>query len=383
MLQGRLVEETADLDPYLEAWDALAVAAGRPYCAPGWMLAWWRAAAPAGARLRVAVAVDEAGELIGVAPFWGERRMGVEWLRLLAAPVSQPTSPLAQAGRERECASALAGALAGAAPAPGVLGFDGVPAGCPWPRLLADGWPGGGSARLHTDQSLTAPTVSLGLGDLDEWLAGKSSNFRSQVRRMRRKLEGRGAAFQRIGPDGDVDAALRELARLHHSRWDARGGSAALDEQVERMLTLAAAELAPSGRLWISAIVAEGRTVSAHLIVTAGDEMAYWLGGHDDAWAAQKPGLQALVAAVGDGLEGGARRLDLGPGAQDYKLRLADGAQTLEFLTLLPPGPGRLRNRTALAVHEARRELAQRLTEEQRARLRGILRRGPRQGPAS
>ena len=372
MLRSRLFEEPASLGPHLQDWDALAVQAGRPYCAPGWMLAWWRAAAPAGARLRVAVALDESGRLVGVAPFWAQRRTGVEWLRLLAAPISQPTAPMAEPGRERDCARVLAGALAAAVPAPAVLGFDGVPAGSPWPALLADEWPGRRTARLHLEQTISAPTVSLRASGLDEWLAGKSSNFRGQVRRLRRQLEGRGGEFHRIGPDGDMQSVLRDLARLHHSRWDPRGGSAALDDRVEAMLGMAARELAPAGRLWVSAIIADGQTISAHLIVAAGDELAYWLGGHDDAWAGQKPGLLALVAAIGEGLQRGGGSLALGPGAQDYKLRLADASQALDFVTLALPGPNALRNRAALAFYRARRALIRRLTDEQRARVRTV-----------
>ena len=223
---------------------------------------------------------------------------------------------------------------------------------------------------------MTAPSVTLAADTFDDWLAGKSSNFRSQVRRMRRKLEADGASFHRIGPDGDLGAALTELARLHHARWDQRGGSAALDADVERMLAAAATELAPAGRLWISTIEIDGRTISAHLFVGAGAELAYWLGGHDDEFGARKPGLLALVAAVEAGIEGSARLVDLGPGTQEYKLRLADGERTLEFVIVTPPGPARLRRQAALGLHRGRRSLARRLSDQQRTRLRRLLRRG-------
>src|SRR5205823_4965840 len=46
------------LDPWIEAWDDLACAAAKPYCAPGWALGWWEACAPRGATLRVVMAVE-------------------------------------------------------------------------------------------------------------------------------------------------------------------------------------------------------------------------------------------------------------------------------------------------------------------------------------
>jgi hypothetical protein len=59
-LRAELVDDPARLAPHLAAWDELAVAAGRPYCAPAWMLAWWRALVPAGSELRVVLALDVA-----------------------------------------------------------------------------------------------------------------------------------------------------------------------------------------------------------------------------------------------------------------------------------------------------------------------------------
>src|SRR6185503_17320955 len=68
-LQAELLETTEALEPHLGAWDALAVARSRPYCAPGWMLSWLGAVAPPDALLRACV-VREGGELVAIAPLW-------------------------------------------------------------------------------------------------------------------------------------------------------------------------------------------------------------------------------------------------------------------------------------------------------------------------
>ena len=130
MLSARVIDAEGELAPYIESWDALAVAAGRPYASPAWMLAWWRTAAPKGAQLRVAVASDGDGALVGVAPFWCSRRgLGGTWLRLLGAPVCAPTEPLARPGSEREAAAALARGARGHAPLPRLPGIRRLP---PW-----------------------------------------------------------------------------------------------------------------------------------------------------------------------------------------------------------------------------------------------------------
>src|SRR3712207_9034472 len=44
-----------------------------PYCAPGWLLPWWKHVAPEGAVLRI-VSVRDGDRLVGIAPFYAVRR---------------------------------------------------------------------------------------------------------------------------------------------------------------------------------------------------------------------------------------------------------------------------------------------------------------------
>jgi CelD/BcsL family acetyltransferase involved in cellulose biosynthesis len=353
VLSARLLVDEASVSELVEEWDGLAVAAGEPYCAPGWMLSWWRHAAPAGARLRVAVAHD-AERLVGIAPFYGQRRFGaLEWLRPLAAPVAHRVGPVCLPGMEPVVAAQLARALASAHPRPALLTFDGIPRDSPWPRLLAAAWPQ--RTLLHRrPQQNVAPVIGLGEPDYAAWLAGRSAHFRRQSRRRRRKLEAAGARFRRIDGDATV-TAIEDLARLHRARWAWRGGSAALGEDVEEMLRGAAAALASRQRLWLWSIETEDALISAHLFVGAGDQAIYWLGGHDEAWNVYQPGLEAIVAAIEDGFARGIARLDLGPGAQAYKLRLTDATEILEFVSLAPWGAGFPLARGVLAARDGRR----------------------------
>ena len=71
-LRAEVLEETAQAESIQIAWDALAKEAGKPFCAPGWMLAWWRNARPDRSRLRI-VTVLEGQDLIGIAPLFSRR----------------------------------------------------------------------------------------------------------------------------------------------------------------------------------------------------------------------------------------------------------------------------------------------------------------------
>ena len=323
-LQAELLGSVTELERHRTAWDDLAVARRRPYCAPGWMLSWLRAAAPARTLLHACVVTDGA-ELVGIAPFWSD---GDGRYALLAERTAYPLEPLTVEGREAETAAAVAGLLAAASPPPREIALTGVPSESPWPGLLAAQC----AASITCTREEPVPTVALRHPSMAAWLDTRSRNFRQQLRRGRRKLEESGAQFRLSSPD-ELDRDLDSLARLHHARWSGRGGSRALDAPREAMLRLAGRELGPE-RFRLVSIDVDGESISAHLFVRAGATRAYWLGGFDDRWEACRPSLQVLAAAIEDGIECGDERLELGPGGQDYKYRLADGEDAVSWVTL-------------------------------------------------
>jgi CelD/BcsL family acetyltransferase involved in cellulose biosynthesis len=369
---AEIVDDARRLEPLREPWDALAVVAGRPYCAPGWALAWWRHASPEAAALR-AVAVRDGDELIGLAPLWTEPGLGGSRYRVLAGRLSAPVGPLAAPGREREVAAAVARALATVSPRPWAIALEGQRGGPDWAGELTAAWPGRGPWR-HATPAVVSPTVDLAPADYEAWLATKTSNFRQQARRFRRRLDKEGAEFRIAAPD-EVEPAVNAFVSLHGARWSERGGSNALVDGIAPMLLDAARELAPLGRFRAATIEIEGAVVSVQLFVAAGGEVGYWNGGFDERWERHKPAQQTLLFAIADAIDRGDRRIDLGPGAQDYKRRLADGEDAVDTVTLVPRGPAYPVGRARLAPYQARWALSRRLTPDVKRRLRGLLRR--------
>ncbi|HEV7845439.1 MAG TPA: GNAT family N-acetyltransferase [Thermoleophilaceae bacterium] len=332
-LREELLESVAAVERHLPAWDALAVARGRPYCAPGWMLSWLHEVAPAGAALRACV-VRDGDELVGIAPFWTLRDGGEGRYGVLAERTAYPIEPLSVEGRDEEVAAAVARLLAAAVPCPQAIDLTGVPAASRWPHLLAESWPDSSGASIARTREEPVPSVSLRHPSMDAWLGTRSRNFRQQLRRGRRRLDEAGASF-RLSTASELDRDISSLARLHHARWTSRGGSAALDARVEAMLRLAARELGPE-RFRLMSIDVEDTCISAHLFVRAGGTRAYWLGGFDEGWSDCRPSIQVLAAAIEDGIECRDDRLELGPGGQHYKYRLSDGEDRVAWLTLTP-----------------------------------------------
>ncbi len=360
-VRAELAESESALDPVRDDWDRLAVANRRPYCAPAWQLGWWRHAAPAGAQLR-AVVVREGAAVIGIAPFFAVRGR----YRLLASPVCARTAPLAVAGREREVAAAIASALADCRPRPALIQLDGNEASSPWPALLAEAC----AARVVELGTETAPAIRITAGSYEEWLQGRSSNFRQQMRRRRRALDEMGATFRLTevaGAEGDI----AELERLHFGRRGDRP-SDAFAPGIDAMLADAGRELIPANRFRLWTIATETSAVSAQLFIEAGGELAFWNGGFDDEYRNASPGVQAILAAVADAIELGCDRLDLGSGDQAYKLRLTDDADELVSVAIVPGGAAGLQVRFRLALARARRAAGAAAPEGLKRRLRSL-----------
>jgi CelD/BcsL family acetyltransferase involved in cellulose biosynthesis len=351
----------------------LAVAAARPYSSPGWMVPWWRHAHPDGARLRTVV-VHEDDRLVGIAPMWlTPNGAGRCEQRVLAARLAAPATPLAEPGREAEVAAALAPALAGA-PGTATIRFEGQAGEPDWPRAIAGAWPGRWRPWVHSALPTPSPTVALEGLDYEGWLATKSSKFRSEARRVRRRLEEAGGRFSMAGPE-DSDRALDAFLRLHEARWSTRGGSTALIPGLPAMLREAAAELLPSGRMRIYTIEAEGELVCVLIQLTAGGEVGSWNVGFDEKWGEFSPAFHMLLYAIGDAMERGDRRVDLGPGAQHYKLRLADSQMEVDTVTLVGRGPAYPLDRAKLAPYQARWALSRRVPPDAKRRLKRLVRR--------
>lgn len=366
-LVAEILSDAEDAAEIAGEWDGLAVAASRPYCAPSWMLSWWRHVAPAGAGLRL-VAVREGGELVGVGPFWCERAgAGASRYRVLGAQLASPTGPLAKPGREREVAAQIAQALAAARPRVELLEIESEVGG-PWHRL-ADAWPG---RRPWVLPGKERPLSYAAFADgYEAWFEAQSSKFRQRARRGQRRLEEKGATLELVDAAG-LPGALDEFERLHGDRWEEEGGSNALVPGWREMFLAIAAELLPQQRLRIFVTAVEGRAISVWIMVAAGADVAAWNTGFDEGWSELSPAFYATLAIIEDAAERGESTLSFGGGTTELKQRLADRRDALANDLIVPPGPSYPVTRMRLAPAQAKRLLGERLSDQTKARLRSL-----------
>jgi CelD/BcsL family acetyltransferase involved in cellulose biosynthesis len=328
-VQATIAEDLEGLAPYLEAWDALAVTHGRPFCAPAWMLAWWSEARTGDARLRVVLVSDEHG-LAGVGPFFAQvGALGLVEMRLLGAGFCHRIGPLARPGQELPVAAAMAQALAAMQPRPVSVVFEGMDCADTWPELIAAAWPARRPPRMRTDLTMDAPAIELG-GEYEEWMDRRGRKFRKEARRTARRME-----EQQVHGEISVETeAIDALLRLNYARWEDRGGSQ-VGDAAGRVIVESARQLGRD-RLIVALLDGPNGPVAAELVLLAGSSAAFWGGGFDPEWASYAPGTQAMLLALRHLGEQGVQVADLGGGGHEYKLRLADGNRPIVWRTLFP-----------------------------------------------
>jgi CelD/BcsL family acetyltransferase involved in cellulose biosynthesis len=224
---------------------------------------------------------------------------------------------------------------------------------------------------VHRTPAVPVPVVDLGGREFDEWFATKSSKFRQETRRTRRRIEDEGATFvlaDAAGAARGIDAFID----LHGARREGMGGSNALITGLREMLLAAAAKLIPADRMRIYTIEVEGRPVAANILVAAGHEVSGWNSGFDEEWARYSPSMLLTLQALADAAGKGERRMSLGPGAGGYKRRLADHEEQVVTATMVPRGGPYPLTRMRLVPYQARWAISARTSEETKQRMRRL-----------
>jgi CelD/BcsL family acetyltransferase involved in cellulose biosynthesis len=376
VLDAELLTDPGGLDALVPEWTQLAVASALPMSLPEWMLSWLRHHAPEGSELR-AIAVRERERLVGLGPFFVAPDSGgrIDY-RVLNAPMPR-ISPLAVPGREWEVAEAIASVLNEASPRPDAIALEALPVASHWAAALRERWPGKlrPIAREYLVQA--SPTVSLEAGSFDGWLATKSSNFRSEIRRKRRDFAAAGGTT-RSTTAATLEADIATYVRLHAMRWEGRGDSSivALGDRMPKLLAEVGRAGVESRRFRLTMLEVAGQPIAAHLCAAAGGEVIFLNSGFDERYSRLSPGVLGVLVAIEEGFALGDSRVDLAPGVQLYKTRMADGTDPVAWTLLIVPGrrlPLSCARTAPMLIKERVRATAKRaLSDEQANRVRAL-----------
>jgi CelD/BcsL family acetyltransferase involved in cellulose biosynthesis len=363
-----IVERSEELDPFLAAWDALAVEQRRPLLRPDWQLSWWRARCREGLSetgLRVAVVCDAHG-LAGVAPMFMEGgSTRVPHLRFLGESVFYGSVPLVRSDVADDTIRTLAEAIATMRPRPSILSFELIDVGPRWPEALGRAWPPR-AAWLRRGLSTTAVAVELG-GTLEEWIQTRPRTWRSDYRRHRRRFAEIGGIVRRAQSAEEVSRGLSELIRLHNGRRNHE--SEWVPPILERTLREAGERLVTDNgfRLWTVEI--DELVIGATAFAAAGGAVRTLFTGFDPAWSRFAPGLRSMVAGIEEGFRLGEECVDLGYGNYPYKLKLSNEVRPISSYEMF----ARDLRYPLVRAHELPRHARERLIQA-RVRLRARTR---------
>jgi CelD/BcsL family acetyltransferase involved in cellulose biosynthesis len=326
----------ADLDAHRADWDALAERSGNVFATWEWNATWWRHFG-AGRELWTFACHDDPGRLAAILPLYLSSRRPLRVLRYLGHGPGDELRPV--------CAPEDRG-----------LAADGLREGLPrsgWDVLLAErmpaaeGWAGrtGG----HVLRRESSPVLSIAGRSWDEYLAGRSRNFREQARRRERKLAREHELRYRMADDpARLEHDMTTLFRLHEARWG-KHGSGALSGQREGFHRDFAAQALERGWLRLAFLEVDDDPVAAWYGMRYADADWFYQAGRDPAWDGYSAGFVLMVHTIRTAFEDGMREYRLLRGDEEYKGRFAGDDPGLDTVAI----PRGLAGRAAIGIGRA------------------------------
>ncbi len=332
------LEPLTGIDEVRDEWAALALAAGNLYATPEWGETWLAHVATGLAlRLRLFGARDARGELVAVIPLVVVAGRHVRKARFLGFGPANQLGPVAAPPDGDDAVWALRAALTATRGEWDLFLGE---------NLRGSGWAGKlGAATVLQQEN---PTARGPWPTWDDYLASRSHNFRSDLRRKERRLREQGLVFRAVAEPSRLEEALDVLFRLHRARW---GDDASIwfagQEPFHRAFARTALD---RGWLHLWLLELEGEPVAAYLGYRFGGTELVYQYGRDPAPRATSPGLVLIGHAVREAFAAGASAVEFGPGPQAYKFRFATDDPGLETVGLAQG----LRGRAALLAARRR-----------------------------
>jgi len=290
--------------------------AATPFEGPDWLLPWTRHLWGGGS-LRV-LAVRRGRELVGLAPLflWGygtqPETVCASWL---GSGISDHLGMLAAPESAGEAAQRVIEWLADSR--------------CEWRVCdLQEVRPDSPLLRAELPPGLAAQDAPCGVcpvldlpRTMDDLLASLDPKFRHNLRTAGRRLQ-LGARVEVIRAAADWEPLLRELFRLHESRWRERGERGMLaSPRLERFHREAAERMARSGALRLYGLKRDGETIAVQYNFRRGRRFFYYLSGFDPAHAHLSPGTVLLAETIRLAIDEGATEIDFLRKREDFKYR--------------------------------------------------------------
>jgi CelD/BcsL family acetyltransferase involved in cellulose biosynthesis len=317
------------LDSLRDEWTRLAEQGRNVFATWEFATTWWEHFG-AGRRLVTVGCRDPGAELFAILPLYLWRRRPLRVLRFLGNGAGDILGPVCPPERAGDAARALRRLLETAPWDWDVFVGENLPGEQDWPRRL-----GGQLIRREGNPVLRVPD------GFERFLARRTPNFRSAVRRGERRLARRYGVRYRLSGARTLDADLDALFRLHQARRG-QGSAFGRDRAAFHRAFARRAEERGWLRLWILEL--DGRPVAAQYGFRFGGVESFYQSGRDPELRRESLGMVLLSHAIRSAADDGIRELALLRGHEPYKYRFAtdDGGLDSVCVTRGPVGAAAL-----------------------------------------
>ncbi|MBZ0270829.1 GNAT family N-acetyltransferase [bacterium] len=352
-----LVEDDAGFDRLAGEWASLLAdsPADPLFSSHAWCRAWWRHYG-AGHMLRLAIARDEDGRLVGLAPMYRRTMTARELEREMVGDVRVPIATrggayrvlqglgngencsdllgfIAANGRVDEVWSALYGFLSRDAGDWDILDLADADDETPGLEALQYAAMSGRVSRYRVLYG--APYADLP-GGYDAYLDTLSKKSRYNARKKVKQI----GVYHKIGhryheDPATLPAAMTRLFELHEERWKAEGGSEAFATDAMRAFHREYAAGALSrGELRLGFLDIDGEPAFVTYAIHAGNRYYLYQQGGSSNYPKYNLGYAALSFSLQDACARGAKRYEFLRGEAEYKLHWSNGSRRLvQFLS--------------------------------------------------
>jgi CelD/BcsL family acetyltransferase involved in cellulose biosynthesis len=305
------IEPVESLEAVRDDWIRLGERTQNLFATWEWAELWWRHYG-GGARALPLRCRDGDGEVVGIVPLCVSRVGPLRVARFIGHGPADELGPVCEPSIAELVVSAL-GRYAAEQRAWAVLLAERVAPGLAWTQAL-------GATTLNREGS---PVIDVQSTTWEEYLASRSSNFRSQVGRKERKLQREHGMTYRLSADpARVAADMQTLFDLHDLRWQ-EDASSAFDPRRRAFHQDFAAVALERGwlRLWLAE--AGGVPVAAWYGFRFAGREWYYQFGRDPAWDRLSVGLVLMAHTLREAIADGVSEYRLLRGAEAYKDRFA------------------------------------------------------------
>lgn len=313
-----ILKAVSSLDLLRDPWAGLALETTNVFSTWEWASTWWRHYGE-GRELLACACVGDETKVTAILPLYLWTTRPVRVARFLGHGPADQLGPVCTRSDQHRVADALKRVLREARL--DVLLAELLPGHDDWSAAL-------GSPVLRRESS---PALSI-LGGWDNYLEGRSANFRQQVRRRERSLARRHDLRFRLANDpGRLQGELTVLFDLHRARWGKARSAFTRWERFHRDFAAVAMERGWL-RLWFLEL--DGRPGAAWYGFRFAGVESYYQAGRDPGRSDESVGFVLLAHSIREAAHDGMREYRFLRGGEPFKLRFADEDAGLETLAL-------------------------------------------------